>query len=297
MLVKAIFLIIFSKWKVCYESYKGHLVIAFITFNLGVAAWVVFRHSSMKVASKTRLVSPAIPVENRALKDEQVDSQTTANFSSELLFIKKAKTEQADFYRIEASYPQLANTNIKSAQKFNDMIEQIVTIEITDYLRYKKAEARKDKYASHILGSMDIYCQIIFSTSRIISIRFLVSRNSERQLHSDDYYFSINYELEKDELVELSSLFKKRANYLKAISHYCVNQLSKDYWAADEWMRDGTAPKIENFSTWNITPAGILISFESYQVGVGGMGKPEVIVPYSVLRRYLIKKSIVSPFI
>jgi hypothetical protein len=40
----------------------------------------------------------------------------------------------------------------------------------------------------------------------------------------------------------------------------------------------------ENYQNWNITPEGIMISFDDYQVGPHSAGQPVLIIPYSVLK-------------
>lgn len=285
------------------KSRRFHFVIAIITFTIGitiVTAWLSISHLSVGKVDSTNLAFPAsTKYESSKVSPEQENSLTSPSFASELNFISKSKKKQAaNFYSIEATYPQLIDLNVKNAQKFNELIEQLVSKEMVDYERDEKQAIKKNKGAPVSSAEyLEISYQIIFSTSKIISIKLIGSVMSVPQFHPIDYYISINYDLEFGKLLELSDLFKARANYLGALSNYCLKKLEKDYWPADWLMREGTAPNLKNFKNWNITPIGILISFEDYQVGVNAMGAPEIIVPYSILKRLIAKKSIENSLI
>ena len=103
------------------------------------------------------------------------------------------------------------------------------------------------------------------------------------QTHPINYYETINYTLGGGRALRSQDVF--RAGYLKAISTYCRQELLRQFRNnhEDHMIEEGTAPKADNFTNWNIVPDGILISFEDYQVGPHVMGQPELIVPYSAL--------------
>jgi hypothetical protein len=48
-------------------------------------------------------------------------------------------------------------------------------------------------------------------------------------------------------------------------------------------LRSGTAPKPQNFSAWALTPWGLEITFQDYQVGPYAAGNPSIYIPYSSL--------------
>ena len=77
---------------------------------------------------------------------------------------------------------------------------------------------------------------------------------------------SFNYDLGRNTTVRLADLFNSNSNYLKVISAHCVRELEKletdDIYGEIE---SGAGPKLENFHSWNITPAGLKITFDPYQ--------------------------------
>jgi hypothetical protein len=119
------------------------------------------------------------------------------------------------------------------------------------------------------------------------------------QMHPIDYYESINYDLNSGRFLTLDDLFKPQAEYLKTFSRYCFDELKKKAgrYFTENTMAEGTAARPENFKNWNITPKGILISFEDYQVGPHSMGQPKIIVPYTELQEMLSTHGVVASLV
>ncbi|MBJ7290908.1 RsiV family protein, partial [Williamsia sp.] len=51
----------------------------------------------------------------------------------------------------------------------------------------------------------------------------------------------------------------------------------------DRYVREGMAPKLENFANWTASPAGMLIHFGDYQVGAYADGLVTITIPWSSL--------------
>src|SRR5439155_1504388 len=104
--------------------------------------------------------------------------------------------------------------------------------------------------------------------------------------HPINYYETINYDLPKHRPLIARDVFRR--GYLKVFSTYSRIYLRETYEISnDDWFNGGTAARRRNFGNWNLVPDGVLISFEDYQVSSHNFGQPELIVPYSRLRRVL----------
>jgi hypothetical protein len=68
---------------------------------------------------------------------------------------------------------------------------------------------------------------------------------------------------------------------LQVISDYCVTELTARL-GADGWM-GGAGPDLANYKTWNITPSGLVVTFDPYQVAAYAAGPQEVLIPYDAL--------------
>lgn len=104
------------------------------------------------------------------------------------------------------------------------------------------------------------------------------------QMHPINYYETINYDLEKGRPLTAADVFRR--GYLKIFSAHSREYLKTTYEIFDDqWLNEGTAARRDNFENWNLVPDGVLISFEDYQVSAHNFGQPELIVPYSRLRK------------
>ena len=109
---------------------------------------------------------------------------------------------------------------------------------------------------------------------------------------------SSNYDLNRNTTVRLADLFNPYSNYLKVISDYSIRELEKletdDIYGEIE---RGAGPKLENFHSWNITHAGLKITFDPYRVGACVDGEYEVVVPYSVLKPIIKPDGLLAQFV
>jgi hypothetical protein len=92
----------------------------------------------------------------------------------------------------------------------------------------------------------------------------------------------VNYDLAKGKELELSDLFLPDSNYLELISNYCVADLNKRDTTEDP-IYAATYPSLHNFENWNITPEGLMITFNQTEVASFEAGPQYVIVPYDEL--------------
>jgi hypothetical protein len=62
------------------------------------------------------------------------------------------------------------------------------------------------------------------------------------------------------------------------------------------YAEEGAGPKIENYHSWNITPMGLKITFDPYQVGAYAVGEHVIVVPYSVLKPIIKPDGLLAQF-
>jgi hypothetical protein len=80
-------------------------------------------------------------------------------------------------------------------------------------------------------------------------------------------------------------LFKPGSDWLEQLSQRCISELKgRDLLGNDEeWLREGTAPKLENFSLLFPGPDGLTVTFAPYSVAPYAAGTQEVLIPYTDL--------------
>jgi hypothetical protein len=117
---------------------------------------------------------------------------------------------------------------------------------------------------------------------------------SKGAAHPNSYSVTANYDLKRAKQLELADLFKPKTDYLAALSKYAVTALK----AADRLeFPEGAGPAPENFRSWNITPIGLQINFDDYQVTSHATGPQTVIVPFSTLKHIIDPAGPLSEFV
>jgi hypothetical protein len=120
----------------------------------------------------------------------------------------------------------------------------------------------------------------------VISILFHIDEY-HGGVHPNEWHDSINYNLLTNQTLRLGDLFNPGSDYLAAIGKYCSAELHQRADLFSNEIETGAAPLLTNYAIWNITPAGLLITFETYQVGPYSAGPQSVLIPYQVLKEIL----------
>lgn len=93
------------------------------------------------------------------------------------------------------------------------------------------------------------------------------------------------YDMKSGALIDLYDVFENLDTALDVMSRYCTKALTKSLGDMynDDMLRSGTAPEAENFSSFALTPEGIRIFFQPYQVAPWAAGSQVVDIPLDAL--------------
>jgi len=186
---------------------------------------------------------------------------------------------------IEVAFPQLAGGDA-NAEKFNRTISDMIAKQVKSFKTENKEffkEVAESRDADRPGNSLDISYSVAHADRNLISLLFS-NYSYTGGAHGNTNSVAFNYDLNRGVVLKLSDLFQPNSNYLKVISDYCIKEVKKSDLNDDEWIRNGAGPKAENYESWNITPEGLQITFDAYQVAAYAAGPQEVVVPYSILK-------------
>jgi Protein of unknown function (DUF3298) len=189
---------------------------------------------------------------------------------------------------IEIAQPVLTGPTDPRIDHFNKAVEDLVSKAVSSFKKDLADLGRpKGTIEPPLPGSfIGVSYTVFLATADLISIRFDINFYATGAAHPGLYSEVINYDLQGDRVLALADLFKPNSNYLQVLSTYSADVLKK----ADRlFFPEGVEPKEENFKSWNITPEGLLITFDQYQVAPGAAGPQYVTAPYSAL------KAVVNP--
>lgn len=190
-------------------------------------------------------------------------------------------------YELSADYPE-ALSHRSSVKRFNRWIKRKILADVKRFRGLElKAEPRQKKEGRRaVTEGLELGYEVYFSNRELISLRFTHRVMAAGQMHPINYYETINFDLQRQRPLVARDVFRR--GYLKVVSRYSRKYLLDTYDIQDDsWFHNGTAPRAVNFPNWNLVPDGALISFEDYQVNAHSFGQPELVVPYSKLRRVL----------
>jgi hypothetical protein len=183
-------------------------------------------------------------------------------------------------YTITSQTPQLTGSNDPRVQAFNQQVNGLVTKEV-DVFRQNFQQLPVTSYSNG--SSLDVTYTLVSQVGDLWSFKFDIAFYSDGAAHPGSNSTTLNYDLGQGRELVLSDLFLPNSNYLEVIANYCTAELMKQPYS-DSFFLDGAKPTLENYRNWNITPDGLLITFDTYQVAPGAAGPQTVVVPYSELQ-------------
>lgn len=185
-------------------------------------------------------------------------------------------------YSITAQTPRLAGSEDKRVIEFNQKVNDLIQGEINYFRENVVAHMPSAPIASG--SSFDVGYYLVYQRGNLWSLKINFSGYADGAAHPYHYSLTLNYDLEQGRELSLGDLFIEDAKFLKAISSYCIGELSKRDIGFYGGFERGADPTPENYRNWNITNEGLLITFDEYQVAPYAAGAQSVTIPYNELR-------------
>ena len=196
---------------------------------------------------------------------------------------------------ISAVYPEISG--VDSAAKFNGTIKNIIEESINSYKKQAAEFAAEDERNSvKRLGyTSDLSYDVVFANNDFVSL-IISNYTYLGGAHGGTVYKTVNYDLKNNRDLKLTDVFAADSDYLKTISDHSIAELNKNLedMSDDEMIREGAGADAKNFSNWNLSKNGLLITFDQYQVAAYAAGSPTVVVPYEKLKDILRKDGIAA---
>jgi len=186
-------------------------------------------------------------------------------------------------FSISSTFPIFAATDDERLIRFNTYVEEIV-IGLENSFRTDANAIPNDPNFGPNQSILDIQYQVMYFERGVISIYFDISLYMSGAAHPNGFSVVLNYDLVEGARINLVDLFLSGSDYLQTLSDYCKTNLASQGRLE---FPDGALPNEVNYKSWNITPTGLMITFDPYQVGPYAMGFQVVDVPYADLSSIL----------
>ncbi len=122
-------------------------------------------------------------------------------------------------------------------------------------------------------------------SSTIISFTVTVEASMAGAAHGLATVSTTNDSLVTGRSLQLAGLFRPGSRWLAALSARSRRVLGPELGLATtpQMLDPGTAPVASNFSAWALTPFGLAVTFQDYQVAAYAAGTPMLTIPYAAL--------------
>jgi hypothetical protein len=184
---------------------------------------------------------------------------------------------------MQIRYPSFSGSPAKAVENLNLEVGRWINRWLADFTNLVKTCAPPPGME---VGPNSLYLEyeVVYNNRGLVSIYFTPSTYCQGAAHPLPWSETLTYDLAKDRVMQLADLFKPGAAYLPALSQRCIAELKK----RDEFQsEEGALPSVENYKSWNITPGGLRITFDPYQVAAYAAGYQQVTLPWDSLRDLL----------
>jgi hypothetical protein len=193
-----------------------------------------------------------------------------------------SETKDGPVYTITAQIPQLQGSDDSRVAAFNTYLNDVVQNNIGQFRNDILANQPVTPFMAG--SSYDLKFTQIGQRGEVWSIKLEVMYYYDGAAHPGHYSITVNYDLGQGRELALDDLFQPNSNYLQVIADECKAQLStRNIGFEDAIFNSGADPLPENYQRWNLSPDGLLVTFDEYQVAPYAAGPQTVLVPFDRL--------------
>lgn len=196
---------------------------------------------------------------------------------------KEYRDENPPRYGISINYPTMQGVDGPQAGNFNDLAQRQTDTLIAEFQNGLAMDPiiTPDANAPTPQNFFTSDFEVLYNAHGLVSIYAENSQYFYGAAHPLPFSTVINYSLPLQRELALADLFQPGTDYLQIIADYCTNQLKNDEWFM---FSEGALPDEQNYRNWNITPEGLRITYDPYQVAAYAAGYVRVTVPWEELR-------------
>ena len=220
--------------------------------------------------------SASEPVEGPSAEE----GQPTAEVPGALVLRTLTEEQQRPNYFVFSNYPYLAGgSSAKTTFAFNQAVEgqllqQLALFKID--LASFRGETFSFSHPSIFLSGFQIHT----ATRALVSLEMDLSVYHAGAAHPLPSTLTVTFSLENGQPLTLADLFVPGAAYLDRLAELAAGQLRE---RGTLLFDEGIAPTAENFIHWVVTPHGLTLIFDVYQVSPYAAGVQRVTIPFDQL--------------
>ncbi len=201
------------------------------------------------------------------------------------LTINKQDTSETPSFSIDVEYPEFKGLGYSGDNALNALVATSAEREIDSF---KKDASRVSSPPGASSSTLSVHYEVREASEAFVSVVFETSAYISGAAHPNDFISTFNYRPDTGKTVSIGDLFVRGKDYLGVLGPMAREKLLGDPQLAgvvtSPWLEQGTAPKLDNFSAFSLTPQGLTLYFNPYQVAAYAAGVLSVTIPFSELR-------------
>ena len=182
--------------------------------------------------------------------------------------------KETAYFLMDIEYPQGFDKQETNAQ-IHAVVEHVQNT-FLQQLAGNRNQPEADKKST-----LHIRYTIPFQSPDVTSVCMETSAYQWGDAHPENHIITKNFL--QGQLLQLEDVFNESAEGLKSIAVFCAQAMGSRHISTQEEINEGTAPRTDNYQNWVVTPQGLNIIFDPYQVAAGAYGAQTVSIPYAVL--------------
>lgn len=206
-------------------------------------------------------------------------------------------TEMIEAYSDSPAYTILLESVVMEgdpsyADPFNSLVLTLFEKEQTAFIEgLAEIEAWRLANMPDIRSTLDSAYQVTYNDHSLVSVRFEFYSYTAGAAHPISYSKTLTYDLSQRSKVQLAELFTLGTDWLGALSSYCLKDLQQRGVLE---FPEGAEPVMKNYTGWSLTPEGMVVYFDPYQVASYAAGPQQVMVPYAALSEFIDPRGVLS---
>ena len=205
---------------------------------------------------------------------------------------RKSADDAQNHTSYDVEYPVVRMTShVDLAKSASEVIETYITDRINEFVH----ASQEDADSSIIDGpesSLTMRYEPALLSPTIISIRFEVSEYWSGAAHPNSQTMVFNYDLETHTMLATEGLFASSTLALSTIAELSKTSLYEQFLdISDDEFREqvmtGIVPSLENFRSIALTPDGLTVIFDPYQVAPYARGTQTARIPVDQVKDLL----------
>lgn len=182
-------------------------------------------------------------------------------------------------YTVNSQTPVLTGSADRRVQAFNASMKTVVDNAVA---AFKQNVATLPPSPDSTSSSFQLDYHVLSPPGNILSLKFDIQTFYSGATHPAGTSLTATFDLEGGQPLALADLFVPDTDYLGAVAKYCAAQLSARDIGFQGFELGATATE-QNYRNWNITPNGLMITFDEYQVAPYTAGPQTVVIPFREL--------------